>query len=105
MAYFKCDTAKITTEQLVAVNAVQTLFHEQSMACIVSSVEPLSFDMKTNITPTMKERLFANRVPVALLGWTGKVEGNILVVEKTEACKPVKKRGRKPKSDTDLLAS
>lgn len=96
--YFKCDISKITAPQLAACTAIATLYHEQSMPCVVTSLDPITFELKPHLSAQMRERLIANRVPTAAHGYTGQIVENTLVVQSEEAAKPT--RRRKPRAST-----
>lgn len=89
--YFNCDISNITTEQIAICSAIQTLFHEQSMPCIVTSLKPMSFECKQSLTPVMRERLLKNRVPIAINGYTAELEGTKLVVSKAKPVQSTKR--------------
>lgn len=93
---FKCDFSKITLDQMAAINAVQTLFHQQGQECVVSSLKPITMEIKGNLTETQIERLLQKRVPYVACGWIGEVEEDTLVIQKAEKKVPAK-RGRKPR--------
>ncbi len=82
--YFKCKTGKIGVQQLTCITAVESLYREQSMKCIVLNLDPLTFELKQSVTPQQADRLFANRIPQVIMGFTGKVEGGKLVIQKEE---------------------
>lgn len=104
--YFKCDTSGITIEQLTAITAVSTLFSEQSMTCTVTNINPITFDLKPQLSVQMRDRLLVNRVPHVIQGYVGKVEGNNFVIQKEAgADAPKRSRKRANKGDTDIRAS
>ena len=104
MAYFRCDTSKITAEQLAAISGIQGLFEEQCQKCIVISLDPMTFDVQSaSLTEMMRERLLRARVGHAIEGYVGKFEGNSLVIQKAKADKPiVRRRKRASKGDSDI---
>lgn len=93
--YFKCSIAGISAEQLAACSAIETLYLEQSMPCVVKSLDPMVFELKPHLSAMMRERLMANRVESALHGYTGKIEGNELVVQKEASAEPVVSRRKR----------
>lgn len=103
MPFFKCDTTKITTQQLAAISAAESLFLEQNMALTVTSLDPITVNLKATLNETMIKRLFVDRVPIAIQGYIGKAEGGNLVIQKAETDKPTPKRGRRAsKSDSNI---
>ena len=86
--YFKCDISKINAAKLAEVLAIDTLYSEQSMLSIILALEPLTFELKPQLSATMRERLIAKRVPAVLAGYVGKIEGNTLVIQKEAAAIP-----------------
>lgn len=104
--YFKTDISGITTEQLAVISAVETLFQEQSMTCTVTSLDPISFELKPQLSELMRKRLIVDRVGVAAPNYTALVRGNELVIQKIAGVDaPKRTRKRADKGDTDLRES
>ncbi len=78
--YFKCKIGKLGVQQLALACAVESLFNKQSMDCIITWLEPMTFEIKSNMNPTMAKRLFADRIPHVIPGYTGEIKENQLVV-------------------------
>lgn len=103
MAYFHCDLAKITAEQMAVINSVESLFREQSINLTVTSIKPITVELKANLTDIMIQRLFIDRVPYAAQGYIGVKEDGNLVIQKKETDKPAPKpRKARSKRNADL---
>ena len=101
--YFKCDIDKIKPIQLAQCMAVSTLFESQSLPATVLSLEPVTFEVKSNLPAIMRDRLLKNKVPYVLHGFVGVLGDHKLVIQKEGATKPAKRsRQGSNKSDTDI---
>lgn len=98
--YFKCDIENIKPSQLAQCMAVSTLFESQSLPATVLSLDPVTFEVKSNLPATMRDRLLKNKVPYVLQGFVGILGDHELVIQKEGATKPAK-RGRKGSSEGD----
>ena len=90
LMYFKCDTSGITLPQLTAATAISTLFHEQNMKATVLELEPLTFEVKAQLTGPMLKRLIVDRVPLVIHGYSAQMLGGNLVIS-NESAQPAKR--------------
>lgn len=86
--YFKCDYSKITAEQLATCVAVSSLFQEQSMSAVVSSIKPITFEIKNSLPKVMQERLLRDRIKHVAQGYTGVLGEHSIVIQKEKTAKP-----------------
>lgn len=79
---FRCNTNKISVQQLTLACAIESLFNKQAMDCIISHLDPMTFEIKNTINETVAKRLLVDRVPLTIQGYVGEIEGGKLVVSK-----------------------
>lgn len=102
MAFYKCDFTKISAETLAVIQAVESLFLEQSMTITVTSIDPIKVNLKATLSDTMIKRLFVDRVPMAAHGYEATHEDGYLVIQKKDDQPVKKRRTRGSKGDSDI---
>jgi hypothetical protein len=81
---FKCNIGKLGVQQLALATVVNGLFAKQSMDCIITWLEPMTFDLKNNMPEVVAKRLLADRVTLVIPGYQGEIKEGKLVVSKQE---------------------
>jgi hypothetical protein len=79
---FKCNIGKLGVQQLALASVVNSLFAKQSMDCVITWLEPMTFELKNNMPETVAKRLLAEKVQKAIPGYVGEIKEGKLVVSK-----------------------
>ena len=100
----RCDISGITPEQSLVCLAVEGIYAQQNLTrtCELLSLDPLTFSMKTNLTPQQQERLFADMVKMNIDGYVGVIENDQLVLSPQNAKPSKPKRKGQSKGNADI---
>lgn len=79
---FKCNIGKLGVQQLALASVVNGLFVKQSMDCVITWLEPMTFELKNNMPEMVAKRLLAEKVQKAIPGYVGEIKEGKLVVSK-----------------------
>ena len=81
---FKCNIGKLGVQQLTLATVVNSLFAKQSMECVITWLDPMTFEIKNNVTEVMGKRLFADKISLIIPGYEGEIKEGKLVVSKVD---------------------